>query len=149
VNTVTVLDLQSGGPRLVIDTDMDIMCLGVTEGTVVVVDKKKIITWNIPGYDSALDAPRANVDSIRTVKLDSSRRFKTSFGEHTMSLDLSRIARVDNFHLEIYNVSDGRRPRGFEPIFMENMIRLSPDGREVWSVSYLGRMRGWKITEGS
>ena len=153
-NTVTVLDLQSGGPRLVIDTGMRIGCLGVTESTVVVAGNKTIVTWNIPAGDSALDA-RANVsDSIRTVTLNPLPLFGY-FTDASMSPDFSYIAFLDRTRrgggretiLVIYNVSDGRRLGG---VITTNHLRsrpwFAPDGREVWAVGD-SHWEGWGITE--
>ena len=152
-NTVTVLDLHSGGSRLVIDTDMRIECLGVTESTVVVAGKKTIVTWNIPA-DSALDA-RANVtDSIRTATFDP-LPLDGDFDTHTrasMSPDFSRIAFADDTRgigetsLGIYNVSDGRFLGGVTTYHLWSRPRFAPDGREVWIMTEPHR-EGWEITE--
>ena len=153
-NTVTVLDLHSGGPRLVIDTGMRIECLGVTDSTVVVAGSKAIVTWNIPAGDSALDA-RANAnDSIRTATFDPLPLFG-SFDLHTrasISPDFSRIAFVDHTRrrgetsLGIYNVSDGRRLGGVTTNHLWSRPRFAPDGREVWVV-WDSHCEGWGITE--
>jgi len=65
-NTVTVVDLQSGDPRLVVDAGMEIWCLGVTGSTIVVAGKEKIVTWNLPVGNCAFDARVDTNDSIRT-----------------------------------------------------------------------------------
>ena len=47
-NAVTILNLQSGDPQLVIDTGIQVECLMVTESVVTVASKEMVITWNIP-----------------------------------------------------------------------------------------------------
>ena len=65
-NTVVLLDLQSGDPRLEIDTGMEVNLLRVTESTVVVVGNEKIVTWN-PGTGNT----RANInDCVRITTFD-------------------------------------------------------------------------------
>jgi len=53
-NIVTVVDLKSGDPRLIVDTGMEIRGLGVTADTVLVVGEGKIVTWNLPAGDLEL-----------------------------------------------------------------------------------------------
>ena len=56
-NMVTVLDLASGHPRLVIDAGMRVVGLGITGSTILVVGERKIVTWNVPAETAPL-APR-------------------------------------------------------------------------------------------
>ena len=64
-NTVTVLDLKSGDPRLIVETGMEIVGLRVTGSVVVVVGQGTVITWVIP--PGAARNTRANVDDcVRT-----------------------------------------------------------------------------------
>ncbi|KAF9642862.1 YVTN repeat-like/Quino protein amine dehydrogenase [Thelephora ganbajun] len=64
--TVVVLDLKSGIPRLTIDAGMKVYVVGVAGSTVVVVGEGKIVTWNLPAGSDVLN-PRANVnDSVLT-----------------------------------------------------------------------------------
>ena len=50
-NTVTILDLKSGGPRLTIDTGMEVLGLRMTGSTIVVLGAGKVVTWNLPAGD--------------------------------------------------------------------------------------------------
>ena len=65
--TVTVLDLKSGVPRLIIDTGIEVYGLGIAGGTIViigydpVIDDKKIVTWNSSASNCGLTS-RANID---------------------------------------------------------------------------------------
>ena len=110
-DAVIVLDLRSGDPQLVIDTGMEIEHLGLDENTIVVVDKKKIVSWAL-----AIESARANVsDNIQTTTFDLSplsngQGFITLF----LSPDLSLV--VISWHsyigilasMGIYDVSNGR-----------------------------------------
>ena len=62
--TATVFDLDSGCSKLIIDVDMDIECLRVTETAIVITDLEKIVTWNIPSGNSTLNARVNTSDSI-------------------------------------------------------------------------------------
>ena len=46
-DTVIIIDLQSGNPRLTIDTEMGVECLGMNGSTIVVACKKKIVVWDL------------------------------------------------------------------------------------------------------
>ena len=47
-NTVTILDLKSGLPQLIINTGVEVHGTGVIEDTVVVVGDGKVVTWKLP-----------------------------------------------------------------------------------------------------
>ena len=152
-NTVTVLDLNSGDPQLIIDTGMKVLCLRITGSTVVVVGEGKVVTWNLPAEGRAINT-RANVDdSFRTTTFDylppsfmlprAPPRLYTS-----VSSDLNRIAVAEgSVGLSIYDVASGKhlardtRAEGPIPWF-------TPDGREVWCKGPLHRtVAGWTVTE--
>ena len=69
--TVTIFDLKSGVPRLIIDAGMSVHALGVTGGTIVVVVDivigQKVVTWSIPARGCVLN-PKATIDdSVKTM----------------------------------------------------------------------------------
>ena len=152
-NTVTVLDLKPGDPRLIIDTGMKVLCLRMTGSTIVVVGEGKVVTWNIPVVGLALDA-RANVnDSFRTTTFDYSPpcfifpRPPPSLYT-SISPDLNRIAVAErSVGLNIYDVTTGKHlahgPRAQGPIPL-----FTPDGREVWCAGLVYRtVERWSIIE--
>ena len=133
-NIVTVVDLKSGDPRLIVDTGTKICGLGVTADTVVVVGEGKIITWNLPAGDCVLDA-RANIhDSVRTIVFDHPPPFPIRLHSASISPDFNYLAITarKNEGLDIYDVPTGKHLVGtttgstFHPWFTR-------DGREVWS----------------
>ena len=68
--TVTVLNLKSGVPRLTIDASMEVHGLGATGNAITVIGFEKVITWDLPTGDRVPDAKMTLEDSARTVKLD-------------------------------------------------------------------------------
>lgn len=110
-DTVTILDLNSGRVRLVIDAGMEIRHLGTAESTIVIVDKRKMISWTLD-----MESAKANInDSIRITTFDLS---PPSNGQEFVTLllspDLSHIATSwfsqaqFQIHLEIYDVFNGK-----------------------------------------
>ena len=47
-DTITILDLASGKPRLTVDAGMAILCLRVVRDHIVAVGEGKIVTWKLP-----------------------------------------------------------------------------------------------------
>ncbi|KAF9643733.1 hypothetical protein BDM02DRAFT_1359722 [Thelephora ganbajun] len=150
--TIMVLDLESGIPRLAIDTDMKVYGVGVAGSAVVVVGEGKIVTWNLPAGNNVIN-PRANInDSVRTTTFNHPPflPWRTT----SVSPDLHRIAMVDwsevgGFNrLHLYDVLTGQclasvcDGSGGSPLF-------TLDGGEVWSVSDEYNNDGWKIIEDS
>ena len=164
-NTVTVLHIQSGDPQLTIDTGMRVQYLGVTRSTIVVADKERVVTWNVVAGD------RAGInDSVQTATFDLSQPY-SGVNSLSISPDLSRVVTLRIMdqalrRIEIYDVSTGRCLTGviFDTI-REGMLKspsfpmdsrsltqaedsfpermwFTPDGRDIWSGSYL---HGWEI----
>ena len=150
--TVTVLDLKSGTPRLVIDTNTKVYGLGVGGGTVVVVGEGRIVGWNIPARD--IDV-RANVDDSVWITTFDHPPFPTFSPRPTTSVspDLHRVAIVEGrghtgSRLHVYDVYTGRCLASM-PIRLETSPWFTPDGQEVWCVSDSGEAELWGIAEGN
>ena len=147
-HVVTILDLKSGNLRLTIDTDMKVECLGVAGDTVIVVGTEKIVTWDLPGGDCALNA--GTNDSVQTVVLPS-RRAEDS--NQSLSPDLSCIVfqwmpRESLPSLEIYDVPTGTCLASITPSPSLSLPRFTQDGREVWMFDG-SKKEGWGIIKDS
>ena len=142
----TVVDLGSGDPRLIVDTGMNILGLGVTGSTVIVVGEGKIITWNLPAGDCVPYA-RANIhDSVRTIVFNhppppSGRAHFASISPDFNYLVITRGAEEG---LDIYDMSTGKHLVGTAA---KNVGQpwFTRDGREVW---YDYNSGGQKIIRG-
>jgi len=146
-NTVTVLNLRSGVPQLTINAGMKIYGLRVAERTVAVVGEGKIITWDLPQGDRALNVTLNTNDSIRTTIFNHSV-YPHMIIHAAISSDFSRIVIADmtveepRGHINIYDMTIGKhlagiRSEGWPPWF-------TPDGSEVWC-SVRGGAEGWAI----
>ena len=174
-NTVTVLDLQSGDPQLVIDVGMGVRCLGVTSSTIVVVSEEKIVAWNVAAGDAKADIS----DSIWNTTFDLSRPSPfgqshqgRSFAWMSISPDLSRIVTSGygtnrrSTGVEIHDVSTGRclasveLGTGLDMLLTKFKVAdksegeriwrpfFTPDGREIYGICDRGfRMDGQKIID--
>ena len=132
---------------------MEIYCLRVAGNNIVVVDKEKSITWDLPPGDHVLDV-RVNVnDSVRTIIFDHPLPHGLR-SPASISPDLKYIATVDgpawwNSRLNIYDMATGKRlasPESRAP----RMPWFTPDGREVWCSRLHGDLsEGWAIVRDS
>ena len=153
-SVVTVIDLKSGNPWLIINTGMRILCLRVTESTVVVVGEGKVVTWNLPTEDYTSD-PRATTNGcIQTTTFNYPQLHYSTLTPHTsISPTLDWIAVISpTMDLSICSVSTGEcviadvvtTYQGYMPWF-------TPDGYELWCMQCLptGALTatGWTITE--
>jgi len=133
-NIATIVDLKSGDPRLIVDTGMEICGLGVTARTVIVVGEGKIITWNLPAGDCALDA-RANIlDSVRTIVFDHPPPSPGKLHSASISPDFNHLAitRRAKEGLDIYDMSTGNHVVGTTYNGYMSDPWFTRDGREVW-----------------
>ena len=154
-NTATVLDLESGSPRLIIDTGMKICGLRVDGSSIVVVGNGKVITWNLPPGDRVLNA-KANVsDSVRTTTFDNSLWLTVPATTYAaITPDLKYIIIVGGgggdagavIGLHTYDVSTGKHLMGI-PSVAGDKVWIAPDGYEFWCSLRSGDWRPWTITE--
>ena len=146
--TVTVLDLRSGTPRLIINTEMEVCALGVAGSTVVVVGDERIITWSLPGEDAVRNT-RANVNDSTRITTFVNDQDEVAFT--SMSPDLRYVAIIEPGSpdsLRLYNVSTGKWLGTVCTRSAENPW-FTPDGREVWCNVEDDKADGWKIIEDS
>jgi len=153
--TITVVDLNSGVPRLTIDAGMEVYGLGVAGSNIVAIGKGEIVTWDLPAGDHVLDL-RANItDSIRTVTFDNDRHhIGQPYLDILTSPDLHHVAivRSAGFNSSYLGLYDARTGQHLQTVTHDHYIYapwFTPDGREVWCERSGGRLDGWKIVEDS
>ena len=176
-NTVTVLCLQSGDPRLVIDTGMEVRCLGMTGSTIVVAGEERVAVWNLVAGEA-----RAGVDDsvqVATFNLSQPSPFGHLywgkwFFSMSLSPDLGRIAtlgydaNLQSPGVEIHDVSTARclasvasgtavlsspsTPDGSKVTDASEGVHVqgiwfTPDGREILGASDDGSVDRWEVIE--
>ena len=139
-NVVTIFNLLTGDSQSAVDTNVGVLCLGMTENTLIVVGERRIVTWDLPGGDCASNA--SINDSARTTIL---HRDQGTPSHMSISPDFSRIAVLHGTgaqtYLEICDMSTGRSLVSAGVAFTQ-LVGFTWDGREVWTTS-----NGWKIVE--
>ena len=142
--TITVLDLKSGIPWLVIDMGIWVYGLRVTGSSIVAVSYENIFTWNLPTGDH-IPNPRLDItNSVQTIPYDCEW-----FGENRkavlVSPDLHYIIIHDysrkrnQAYLHVYDLSIGQNI-GSMPIDRYVTSGFTPDGCGVWYGRNLNEM---------
>ena len=135
-NTVTVIDLKSGEPKWNINVGLEIGCVGMAGGTVIVVGEDSIVTWNLPGGDRTFNASTSNI--VRTTILDLSSPSRNLGIPCYMSIspDVSRVVvtRIgeSDYSLEVDDVSTGLCLTRIDT-FALLRPHFTRDGCEVWA----------------
>ena len=169
-STVTILDLQSGDKKMVIDAGMGVRFMRVAESAVVVVDNERIVTWNVVGRNTRADIN----DSARIATFDPSPHRGWFFTRMSVSPDLSRIvtsgcgSEPQSECMEVYDVSTGRRLTGIGTLVLKSLSTLdgfevadpskdqsdvipwfTPEGRgrEIWNLCRNDSVDRWDIIE--
>jgi len=154
---ITVLDLKSGVPWLIIDTDMRIYGLRVVGSTIAVIGGGKLVTWNLPTGDHTSNS-RANInDSVQTTVFHAPFCLPIFSSKSTASVscDLHRIAimEVDNDTiltciLHLYDVPTGQ---WIQSVDTGSVVSpwFSLDGCEIWGVTGWDNVGRWEIIEDS
>ena len=137
-NIVTILDLQSGEPRWIIDMGVEIDCLCIAGGTITIVGEEKFFTWNLSSGSHAINTGINN--SIHTTILPcplvSPHQGLPSYISASPGSSYIVIAR-DHLKdkrgcLGVYSVSDGRC-LAWIPTTLILRPQFTQDGHEVWS----------------
>ena len=142
---VTIFNPLTGDLRLAVNTDMCVVCLGITGSALTVVGTKEVVTWDLPGGDCAFNA--SINDSVRTTTLP----YNQDPPNHgSISPDFSSIAILSglqpNTNLHIYDMSTGKCLTSTQASYAR-WVGFTLDGHEVWTASGGGDLgeEGWKI----
>ena len=143
-HTITVLNVESGKPCLVIDINTEICGMRITEDKIVVLSDEKIILWDLPTEDCA--HVRRNVqNSTQTISFEYPMPIEETHA--SVSPDLTYIAFGNKFDFEesfyVYNIHTRERlvvaeSYGWIPGF-------TLDGCKVWCAGWDGGVNEWLI----
>ena len=134
---VVILDLQSNGPQLTINTGVDVVCLRVTKSIIIVCSEEEVITW-----DLAVGNTGTNIENIvQITTLNHPQQSDLELYEMSISPNLCYVAALylpeggDRYtDLRIYSVSNGRclTHTIFDHHFLFGLC-FTLDGHEIWA----------------
>ena len=156
---ITVLDVKSGIPRLLINTSMGVYGLGITGNSIVAIGDGKIVTWDLPMGDHILNLRVDITNSVQTVTFNHTQFNNEGIPAALVSPNLHHIivkdrylggdqwTDKDSYALYLYDIPTGRH-LGFMPVDHNATPWFTLDGCEVWCLQS-GGIKRWKIIEDS
>ena len=130
--TITILNLKSGVPRLIIDANMEVHGFGIIGKTIVVLCDWKVVTWDLPVGDCIPGARVGLEDSSSTKEIRWEGSRPPTPTTTSISPDLRHIAFVSGLSVYIYNTSTEEYL--WNDIRRGQALRFSPDGCDLWSL---------------
>jgi WD40 repeat protein len=158
-NVVTVLDLKSGDPWLVIDTGVKVDGLGVGRSAIIIVGEGKIVTWDLSAGNCAPNA-RASINNSAQITQFAQPPpiYHIFYCPISISADLRHMvllggvegSGLQRYHvainLHLFNVSTGQC---LASVSTEQPRKawFTPDGHGIWSHINQDNVEGWSIIE--
>ena len=145
--TVTVLHLQFDHPQLVIDTDIIVEHLKLTESTIVIAGGNKVAAYNLPAGNSTSN-PRMDIgDSVQAITLDNiSEVFSIS---PNLNYIACRPEKPNDDKFEVYELSTVKCIVDATLLNWVHDAWFTLDGHTVWAEHVDGCPSGWKIIQDS
>ena len=145
--TVTILDIKSGHPWLVIDAGIKICGLRITGDKAIVVGVEKIFTWDLPARDCISNTRRDISHCVQTTTFKCSGHHHDSYA--SISPNLKYIAFGDgrsySKKLCFYNTHTGEMLVTVES--NGEITGFTPSGHEVWCAKMDGQVDKWGVVE--
>ena len=150
-NTVVVLNLRFGNPKLTIDTGMEVHAIKVTGNTTLVTDGRKIAAWNIPMGECTIGT-LANINNcIWTTTIEHSVPPGPGLSI-SISSDLNHLITKRLFEYpSIHDTHTGKLLMVAEDgggSVMGTAVGFTPDGCGIWCGADEG-VDQWKIVKGN
>ena len=146
-NTVTILNLKSGAPRLIIDTSMKVYGLGFVGNAVAVLGDQKVVTWDLPTGDSIPGARVGPEESSWTKEMKPGNlRSHLTLSCASISPDSRHVAFLHGVLLRIYSAPTGELLQ--DELISGFALRFSPDGCNLWCPNHSGEASVWRVSSG-
>ena len=140
---VIVLDIKSGSPWLVVDTDTKTCGLRITGDKVVVVGDGKVVTWDLPARDCVSSTIGNIKSSVQATIFENSSPVEHLYA--AISPNLEYLALLGLGDLFIYNMHTGEKLTAVGSD--GEMLGFSPYSNEVWCATDEGEVGKWKMFE--
>jgi len=107
-NVVTILDVKSGNPHLVINTGMEVCGIRITESSVIAVSLEEAITWELPAGDHVLNVP-LNIDDGIQIATFGLSDVPTPLASISPDLNYVVLAEPDVDAISIFSMDTGEQ----------------------------------------
>ena len=135
-SVVTVLDCLWGTTPQLINTDMEIMDIKIVDNAVFVIDRCRIVSWNL----GAAGMVHSACDAVTTILFISN----TYLDNLRLSPDCSLVAHGFESRLELYGVQDQEGHSFYCDSFLRD-VQFSLDGHQVWVLTSSNYGRDLKV----
>ena len=142
-STVTVLDLKSGNPWLIIDTGTKICGLRMTQDEIIIVGNGKIVTWALPGKDYAFNTRTDINNSIQTTTFNHSAPVEDLYTSISPDLNYVAFQDTNSEDLSIYNKHTGEKLAVVTS--GHGISGFTPDSHILWCARFDDEMKQWEI----
>jgi len=128
---VTILDVKSGNPQLVIDTGIPIYGIRVTESSIITVSDEEAVTWELPTGNCVLNA-QGNINNSTQITTFNLPQINCRYA--SISPDLNYVAFLGSEYLYICSMDTGEQLAIIESDW--GLPGFTLDGVGVWCAGY-------------
>ena len=139
--TITILDLRSGDPQMIIDAGMGIYGMGIIGSKLIVVGWERSIIWELPAANHIFGANWDVNHSIQTIEFEE----ELEDCHISISPNLDYMVGVGPSGLNIFNMHTGERLDTVH--YNGDLPGFTLDGDRVWCASEYGGVEEWEIVE--
>ena len=138
---VTILDLKSGSPQIVIDVGMNICGMEIIGSEIIVVGSRGSIIWELPAGNNSVGTKWDVGHSISTTTFE----VELEASQISISPNLDYMVGINNCsNLSIFDVYTGEEL--CDSSIERGLLGFTLDGGEVWC-AMSGEVKRWKIIE--
>ena len=146
-NKVTVFDVKSGNPQVIINAYMIICGVGIIENRIIIVSHGEIATWELPASGCVLNSQWNTKNSIQTTWFDTPSY--TDYLCASISPHLNYIALIQKprkkYELCIMDLHTGWC---FDSVEVQRWVPgFTPDGNRIWCASSDGKVEQLEIVK--
>ena len=144
---VSILDIKSGNPQLVIDAGTEICGIGVIGRKFIVVCDRKIITWELPVGDCTSNIQWNVENSVQTTEFEHPQLVEQLHASISPDLNYVAIGSLVYYTgaLSIYDIHTGEQLVAAGS--MGSIPEFTPNGNEVCCVTGSGIVDKWAIVK--
>ena len=145
--TVTIRDIKSGNPWLVIDADTKICGLRMTGDKTIVVGGGRIVTWDLPARDCISNTRRDISSCVQTTIFECSEALDDLYASISPNLKYMAFwnGGDDSESLGLYNTHTGEML--VTAAADARVTGFTPSGHEVWCADKDGQVDRWEVVE--
>ena len=134
---ITVVDLHSGTPELIINSDMEIVDIKMVDDTVVALGGLEVVSWSLTGRPYEEDERGIRLagldESLKIVEIPHDYDLDSRvLDPHLLDDQCRRVFFSSADDMLLFDAESGARLWDFRSLTRFRHSRFSPDGRQLW-----------------